>query len=213
MNQYIAQALNSYLVTKVRSNSSARRFFRLDGFDSEIYQQLLDIFLVNGNFLAGQPLWVHTTELIPGYNEYTLEQGKSATWYRNHIPNGYALVLIFNGRTSDVQSLKDIYPVTERLLVIEGQDHLISTAFVDYQLSAEQVNIIKKFLERLNQKVFQPQLRDLIAFLLSVNAYLHKNPGAPIEATIADSLPQFGLFRCAELTNKLNTPRGDQILI
>jgi hypothetical protein len=213
MNQYIAQALYNYLVTKVRSNSSTRRFFRLDGFDNEIYQQLLDIFRVNGNFLSGQPLWVRTTELLPDYREYTLEQGKSATWYRNHIPNGYALVLIFNGRTSDVQSLKDIYPVTERLLAVEGQDHLINAAFVDYQPSAEQINVIKIFLERLNQKVFQPQLRDLVAFLLSLSAYLHKNPGSSIEAAIGDSLPQFGLFRCAELANKLNTPKGDRLLL
>ena len=213
MNQYIAQALYNYLMAKVRSSSSARRFFRLDGFDSEIYQQLLDIFRTHNNILAGQPLWVRTTELILGYNEYTLEPGKSATWYRNHIPNGYALVLIFNGRTSDVQSLKDIYPVTERLLSVEGQDHLINAAFIDYQASSEQVNVIKKFLERLNQKVFQPQLRDLVAFLISLNTYLHKNPGASVEAAIADSLPQFGLFRCAELANKLNTSKGDRLLL
>lgn len=161
MNQDIARALYDFLVAKIRSNGSARRFFRLDGFESEIYLKLLDIFRINGDFLAGQPLWVRTTELVPGYSEYALEKGKSATWYRNHIPNGYALVLIFNGRTSDVQSLKDIYPVTERLLTLEGQDHLINAAFVDYQPSADQVNVIKKFLERLNQKVFQPQLRDL----------------------------------------------------
>ena len=212
-NQYIAKALYNYLASNARSNNPSRSFYRIGGFDTDVYQQLLKIFRSDKNTLAGRSLWVRTIVPIPGYDEYTLQANRSATWYRNHIPVGYALVLIFNGRTSDEQSLKDIYRVTEGLLAIEEQSYLIDATFVDYQLSAEQVNVIKKFLGQLKQKLFQPQLRDLVKFLLSLDTYLHKNPATTIEAAIAQSLPQFGLFRCTELASKLNTSKGSRLLL
>ena len=95
----IAQSLYSFLTTQ--SGGAARRFFRLDGFDDAVYTALLARLQAEGNRLAGQPLWVRTTALLPGYEAYALEMDKSATWYRNHVPPGHALVLIFNQPTSD----------------------------------------------------------------------------------------------------------------
>jgi hypothetical protein len=212
-NQYIAKALYNYLIFNTQSNNSSRCFFRISGFDIDVYQKLLEIFRSSKNVLAGHPLWIRTTAPISGYDEYALEAKRSATWYRNHIPSGHVLILIFNERTSDVQSLKDIYRVTEGLLAIEEQIYLINATCVDYQLSTEQIDVIRKFLGQLEQKLFQPQLRDLVNFLLSLNAYLHKNPTASIESAIAQSLPEFGLFRCTELASKLNTSKGNRLLL
>ncbi len=132
----LAQSLHSFLTTQ--AGGSARRFFRLDGFDDAVYVALLERLQTEGNRLAGQPLWVRTTAPLPGYEACALEADKSATWYRNHVPPGHALVLIFNQPTSDAQSLKDVYPVTESLLASEGLEHLIRAAFVAYQPSPEQ---------------------------------------------------------------------------
>ena len=207
----IPPALHTFLSSHLQG-SQARRFFRLEGFDEATYRGLLDLLRAGGNTLAGQPLWVRTTASIPGYEEYALEAGKSATWYRNHVPPGHALLLIFNRHTSDAQSLKDIYPVTESLLATEGLEHLVKAAFTDYQPSRSQIQVLDEFLARLRRHLFQPQLRDLVAFLSALNAHLGQHPGATMEAAIAESLPHLGLFHCHELADVLNTPKGDRLL-
>lgn len=203
----ITKSLHTFLTAQ--SGGAARRFFRLDGFDDAVYAALLERFRAEGNTLAGQPLWVRTTAPLPGYEACALEADKSATWYRNHVPPGCALVLIFNRPTSDAQSLKDVYPVTESLLAAEGLEHLIRAAFVTYQPSPEQVGVLREFLARLRPS---PQLRDLAEFLRDLDAYLHTHPGATMEMAIAESLPALGLFRCRELADVLNTTKGDALL-
>ncbi len=210
-NKVISTALHTFLADQLHGGE-ARRFFRLDGFDEAVYSGLLERLHAEGDTLAGHPLWVRTTAPIPGYEAYALEAGKSATWYRNHVPPGHALLLIFNRRTSDVQSLKDIYPVTESLLATEGLNHLIQAAFTDYQPSADQIQVLTNFLARLRRHLFHLQLRDLVAFLSALDTHLYNNPGATIETAIAESLPHLGLFRCRELADHLNTPKGDRLL-
>lgn len=211
-NQCIANALHSYLTAQLQRGGPARRFFRLDGFDEAAYGYLLDVLRTRGNMLAGQPLWIRTAAPISGYEDYILDLDKSATWYRNHVPVNHALVLIFNRRTSDVQSLKDIYAVTESMLSTEGLDYLIAAAFTDYQLSSPQIEDIKSFLARLTRHLFQPQLRDLVSFLIALNSYLHTHPGSTVGSAIAETLPYLRLFRCAELADALNMPKGDRLL-
>jgi len=207
----ITTALHTFLASRL-DGGSARRFFRLEGFDKVVYQSLLTRIQANEDSIANHPLLVRTTSPILGHEGYALEEGKSATWYRNHVPSGQALVLVFNQRTSDAQSLKDIYPVTERLLATEGLDHLIASAFTDYEPSRTQIEVLTDFSARLRHALFQPQLRDLVAFLCALNAYLHVHPGATMEAAIAESLPHLGLFCCRELANVLNTSKGRRLL-
>ncbi len=207
ISKMIAQSLHAFL--SAQSGGSTRRFFRLDGFDDPVYAALLERLQVEGNQLSGQPLWVRTTAPLSGYEVCALEANTSATWYRNHVPLGYALILIFNRPTSDAQSLKDIYPVTESLLVSEGLEHLIRAAFTAYQPSPEQIGVLHEFLTRLHPAL---QLRDLAEFLCDIDSYLNRRPGATIKTAIADSLPALGLFRCRKLADVLNTTKGDAIL-
>ncbi|MCX7681303.1 MAG: DNA translocase FtsK [Anaerolineae bacterium] len=207
MVKIIAQALHTFLTAP--SGGAVRRFFRLDGFEEAVYTALLERLRAEGDTLAGRPLWVRTTAPLPGLESYTLESDRSATWYRNHVPSGYALVLIFNRPTSDAQSIKDIYPVTESLLATEGLEHLTRAAFATYQPSPEQVGVLREFLARLRPS---PQLRDLAEFLRDLDAYLHAHASATVELAIAESLPALGLFRCRELADVLNTTKGDALL-
>ena len=156
--EIIAKSLHAFLTAQ--SGGSARRFFRLDGFDDSIYAALLSRLHAEGDTLAGQPLWVRTTAPLPGCETYALEADKSATWYRNHVPPGCALALVFNQPTSDAQSLKDVYPVTESLLAVDGLEHLIRVAFAAYQPSPEQVGVLREYLACLRPA---PQLRETLA--------------------------------------------------
>jgi len=58
-NMLISTALHTFLTAQ--SGDSARRFFRLDGFDEAVYCDLLAHFQTDGNQLAGQPLLARTT--------------------------------------------------------------------------------------------------------------------------------------------------------
>jgi hypothetical protein len=138
----ISDALHTFLTAQLQSGGPARCFFRLDGFDEAVYQGLLTRIHADEDGLVGRPPWVRTTGPIPGYKAYALDKGKSATWYRNHVPPGHALVPIFNRRTSDAQSLKDIYPVTESLVATKRLHHLIAAAFTDHELSRTPIGVL-----------------------------------------------------------------------
>ena len=212
ITELIAKSVYSFLAQQIGQGNHVRRFFRLDGFEEAIYQSLLGIVKKDGNKLGERSLLVRTTAPIQGFESYALDSDKSATWYRNHLQLGQSLILIFNKRTSDAQSLKDIYRVTENLLATEGLDNLIEAAFKNYQLTSVQLNDLNKFLNRLRRHLPHPQLRDLAAFLNAINTHLSQHPGTPIEDSIADSLPYLGLFRCRDLSKVFNTPKGDRLL-
>lgn len=208
----IAHALESYLKTRIQTDIKRRKFFRLDGFDLETYMELLENLKKRDLMLGDHTLWVRTTGEIEGYEEFSLELGKSATWYRNNLPSECVLILIFNSQTSDVQSLKDIYPVSETLLATEGLDQLIDASVSSYQLSAEQRRILKGFIDQLNEKLFQPQLRDIADFLNSLNVYFQVHKAASIEEAISQCLPYLNLFRCTELVDVLNSSKAIRLL-
>lgn len=213
LHRCLAVALLSNLVAHLQ-RGGRRRFFRLDDFDDETYRALLHIFRNQQNTITTQnhPILARTIAPIAGYEEYALEEERSATWYRNHVPAGHALILIFNQPTSDAQSLKSIYPITESRLATEGLEHLVVATFITYKPSAAQFKTLERFLTRLRTKLFQPQLRDLVGFLRTIHTFLYTNPGDSLERAIAEALPYLGLFRCNELADKLNTPKGDRLL-
>lgn len=209
----IARALHSILVEHIDTSSRTRRFFRLDGFSDIVYQQLLSQLQTAQATVAGKPVLIRTVAPIAGCEAYALEADKSPTWYRNNVPNGHALLLIFNQLTSDAQSLKSIYPITESSLVETGLSHLLQASFTNYQLKNEQKQTIIDFLRRFRQQLFSPPLSSSVAFLDALHNFMQEQPGHTISAAIADKLPHLGLFRCQELADKLNTSKGDRLLL
>lgn len=201
----ISEALFHHIGRKVKEARGGRRFFRLDGFDEETYEHLAQLVKGNGDQIEGRQVWLRSVEPIDGYEEYALEETKSATWYRNHLPDQYTLVLIFNGRTSDDQSLDDIYPITESVLTDEGIDELLQAAFTDYDLNSSEAKLLKdQFLSSFRKHLYEPQLRDLAFFLHDIDEYLSRNP-KEMPRAIAESLPQLNLFRCRQLADVINS--------
>ena len=213
MNEIIiASALHGVLVERLNSGGRARHFFRLDGFTEKVYQKLLNQLHTEQNMIKGKPLLIRTIAPIAGCEAYALETDRSPTWHRNHVPSGHALLLIFNQLTSDAQSLKSIYPITESSLAETGLPHLLQAAFTEYQLNREQKQIIVEFLKRFRQQLFPPQLNAVVAFLAELHSFMQAQPGRTIAAAIAHTLPCLGLFRCQDLADKINTHKGDRLL-
>lgn len=213
IDRIIADALRGYLEAQLdESQPSRRAFFRISGFDQSTYVALLDDLAKRNWRLRETRLEVRSIAAIPGHEERVLERGRSATWYRNHLAIGYALVLIQNRRSTDSQSLKDLYPVTETSLATDGLPYLIAATCTTYQLKPSELEEIKLFVRRFGQKLFKPQLRDLTEFLIYIDRWLAEHPAAPLPEGIARALPQLGLFRCLDIAQHLNTPQGDHLL-
>jgi hypothetical protein len=208
----IATALERYLTAHLVARPANRVFFRLSGFDTSVYAALFDAFASRGWRLDDTPLEVRSIEAIPGHSDRVMEAGRTATWYRNHLAAGQALILIQNRRSTDAQSLKDLYAVTELSLSRDGFPQLIEAAFVRHQLNDDDRATLNKFVRRLARVLFEPQLRDLAEFLIEVDRLLHEQPSTTIGRAIGLALPYLGLFRCLELEQQLNTPRGDKLL-
>jgi hypothetical protein len=208
----IATALLGYLAAQIGAGPSARAFCRLEGCREATYRDLLDKLDAQGSQIAGRTLVARSIVAIEGHPEVAMEPERSATWYRNHLPPGQTLLLILNRRTSDAQSLKDLYGVSEQTLTRDGIEKLIEVSFEEYQLDASQQRILVDFVRRLRRLRLEPQLRDLAEFLRQVDMIMHERPGTQLNDAIADALPAINLFRCRELAAHLNTPRGDKLL-
>jgi len=208
----IADALRRYLEAQLRARPGPRAFFRISDFSSATYSALLDDLRSRGWQLAGRQLEVRTIEEVTGHAERLLATDHSPTWYRNNLKPDQALVLIQNRRTSDAQSLQDIYPVTALSLSTDGLVELIAACVTRYQLTLEEQHWLREFICRLTRVLYQPQLRDLAEFLVEVDTVLDQRAGIRLEEAIALALPQLGLFRCRDLAGQLNSARGDKLL-
>ncbi len=207
----IATTLREFIRERLQ-DASARSFFRLEGFREATYREFLSQLQKAGFRLADHALTVRSISPIDSFPTLALEADRSATSYRNNVSVGEALVLILNRRITDAQSLKDLFGVDEQILTRDGLQLLINACFVDYHLSSEEEGELKKFVERLRRLRLEPQLLDLTEFFQELNKQLHASPGLSLSEAIAKSLPFLNLFRCKDLTDQLNTPRGDKLL-
>ncbi|HEX2910815.1 MAG TPA: DNA translocase FtsK [Chloroflexia bacterium] len=214
ISQVIADALKNYLATQLQNGTdiNTRRFFRLDGFEEDVYKYLLDKLEAENCQLAGVPLVICTTGTVQGFEKFKLEIDKSATWHRNHVPVGHALVLIFNRRTNDSQSLKDIFPIKENLLGAEALEHLIRAAFTRYQLDDTQFRELENFLKLFKKAISKPQLQDLTEFLIATDSELGEGNKSTLLEAISYSLPYLGLFRSHRLADEFGSAKAEALL-
>ncbi|MFO7167758.1 MAG: DNA translocase FtsK [Chloroflexota bacterium] len=211
-DRIIADALRRYIEGQLRARPAPRAFFRLSDFSAGTYEALLDDLRGRGWRLAGKQLDVYSIEPVAGHPETTMDPERSPTWYRNTVAEDHALVLIQNRRTSDAQSLQDLYPVTALALSTSGLTELIDACFTSYQLAPAEQRRLCGFVNRLSRVVYQPQLRDLAEFLAAVDRALGEQPGTSLDEAIAGALPYLGLFRCRDLAAQMNSARGDKLL-
>lgn len=209
----IADALRRYIEERIRTRPALRRaFFRVADFSTDTYIALLDDLRDRSWQLAGKQLEVRSVEPVAGHTDRQLDADYSPTWYRNNLEPEHVLVLIQNRRTSDAQSLQDIFSVTATALTTDGLDELINACFDAYQLSADEHATLRAFVRRFGRVLYQPQLRDLVDFLVETDQMLNARPGTVLDEAVAAALPHLGLFRCRDLVGQLANPRGDRLL-
>ncbi|EFO79645.1 hypothetical protein OSCT_2509 [Oscillochloris trichoides DG-6] len=209
----IATALRRYLAIKIQVSANARTFFRISGFREAVYQELLGALAQQTWRLAEKDLLVCSIDPIPGFPEQALAPHRSATWYRNTVQDGQALILIQNRRSTDAQSLKDLFSVTEMTISQDGIHALLDTCMSRYQLNTEanQRDEIIHFVRRFAKVIHEPQLRDLVEFLVEVDRSMAEQPGMDVRHALAAALPWLGLFRCKELAT-LKSTHSDKLL-
>ncbi len=210
IEEIIAKAVIHCINDIVPTGRKSRLFIRLDDFNERVYQQILSI-LRNRPIINNHRLIIRSIQPIKGFDSFTIESDRSATWYRNHLQAGECLILVFNRRASDAQSLKDLYTINNITLVHEQLAALIEASIQLYQYSQKDQEKLTDFINKSLKSIgVEPQLYDLVRFFISIDQYL--NNDYSIEKAIALSLPHLRLFRCYELAHYLNTPRGKKLL-
>ncbi len=207
-----AQAIAGYLEKNLQKTRRKRQFFRLEGFDNNTYRSLIAIIEARAARFGTVELVLRTMADLDEITRYTIAATHSPTWYRNNLDKDQALVLILNRRTTDEQSLKDIYQINEATLSKEGLDHVIAASFQRYQLAEDDKQQIVEFVKYVRKRLFEPQLRDLVAFLMQLDHEMSSSSTPTIAAAIARSLPYLGMFRCNDLKDKLTSAQRDKLL-
>ncbi len=213
-------------IDKLNSDPASRLFIRLEDFSESIYRQVMDsivqkpqtdnpllrkIMEKRYSNRGSNKLIIRSISPIPGFEDFAIEEGRSATWYRNNLKAGETLLLIFNRRTSDAQSLKDLYTINSVTLIREKLEVLIDASIQNYQCNEQEKKAIIIFVDKTLRKIgFEPQLHDLVNFFTEIDRLLNEH--ASIEKAIAFSLPHIHLFRCRALAEHLNDPRGKRML-
>ncbi|GGJ36258.1 DNA translocase FtsK [Deinococcus roseus] len=199
----------------VSAQSKARGFIKIEGFDDSTYLELLQALSERRFVLGGKHVLVRTTSPLPGFELHSVEDHRSATWYRNNVQPDQVLLLVMNVPTSDAQSLKNIFTIDEAALTSSKNDtglrQLFEAAFTDHQLSPEDWTLLTQFLSRL-ETLRKPQLRDLARFLSEVNHALAQDAGLTLQKAIARALPHLGLFRCEGQHEVIGTAKQDRLL-
>lgn len=117
------------------------------------------------------------------------------------------LILIFNRRTSDAQSLKDLYTINPVTLVKDRLSDLIESSIQNYQYTEEEKEIITHFIQvQLRRAGVMPPLEHIVSFLIEIDRHLVDNK--PLANAIAYSLPCLHLFRCNRLATVLNNTQS-----
>ncbi|WP_164689588.1 DNA translocase FtsK [Herpetosiphon llansteffanensis] len=212
MSQIIAHSIYRFIKRQLIKHDGQRKFFRVDGFEDAIYRNLIQRFHDEKFTIGDYSLVVRSTGLIEDFELLTVEQDKSATWYRNHVDVNTALILLFNRVTTDAQSLKDLYTITESTISVEGFDDLLTETFSSYMLLPGSTKDLKDFITRVERNLFKPQLRDLADFLEAIHQYMSANEGVGIQEAIAESLPALGLFRCRRLASVMDRTKTNRLL-
>ncbi len=215
-------------IDKLNSDPASRLFIRLEDFGESIYRQVIESIVQKTRIdkpllrriiererrysqSSGRKLIIRSISPIPGFENFAIEEGRSATWYRNNLKAGETLLLIFNRRTSDAQSLKDIYTINSTTLIREKLEVLAEVSFQKYQCNEQEKETIITFAGKTLRTIgFEPQLHDLVNFFTEIDRLLNEH--ASVEKAIAFSLPHIHLFRCCALAKHLNDPRGKKML-
>ncbi len=210
VSQVIANTIIRCISNVQPSQQHHRIFIRVEDFDTAVYQNILK-HLRNRQKINDHHVLIRSTSPIPGFEQYNLEPDRSATWYRNHLQPGYMLILIFNQRTSDAQSLKDLYTINPVTLTTKELSELIESSIQNYQYSNEEKESIIHFIQiQLRKAGIIPPLEHIVSFLIELDRLLVES--YRLSEAIAHALPQLHLFRCNQLAQRLQTGGSSKLL-
>jgi hypothetical protein len=214
MKEKVSQAIANTIIRCISnvqpSQQHHRIFIRIEDFDTAVYQNILK-HLRNRQKINDHHILVRSIRPIPGFEQYSLEPNRSATWYRNHLQPGYMLILIFNQRTSDAQSLKDLYTINPVTLATKELSELIDSGIQNYQYNNEEKESIVRFIQiQLRKAGIVPSLEHIVSFLIELDRLLVESYRLP--EAIAYALPQLHLFRCSQLAQRLQTAGSSKLL-
>lgn len=122
--ELVARTVWSIINSHAQENNDLL-MFRLTDMEERVYKSFLDI-IAKEPLVTTRELVVRTATPIEGYENFTVEENKTLTHYRNHLRSSEIFISIENEKTSDAQSLQNIHPISEYELCNKYIDRMVS---------------------------------------------------------------------------------------
>lgn len=196
LGSWVVELVLQYFQEQKRAHGD-KLFTKIAGIDDLAWHDVLSAFReAEGRLSEYYIPIVRSLHKVEGFECYECHQHETSTWLRNNTSSGSALLIFMNDRSPEAQSLENIFTIDEaRLLSPQGLEVLYQLFADQHQCYGDELKALKQFLG-LYDKIAEPQLRNMLAFLTAI---IH-DPQLSMIDRIQRNLDQLLLFRDTKLT-------------
>ncbi|RCW63391.1 FtsK/SpoIIIE domain-containing protein [Saliterribacillus persicus] len=198
LGKWLTAIIKKHFETQSKANTE-KVFMKISGLTTDNISALLtNITKSNSDMEKYYNVKIRTITIMDGYEKFSYKEHETSTWLRNNAKYGEALILIINEMTPEAQSLENLFTIDESyLLEKQSLEVLFNVINEEGNIVSQEIDDVKTFLEMTN-KVFEPQLRNLLNFVTDVL----KDDSPSVIDGIQQNLPSLNLFVDSKLTIK-----------
>ncbi|WP_051317059.1 FtsK/SpoIIIE domain-containing protein [Ectobacillus panaciterrae] len=196
LSNWIIEIIKDYFSTE-KNNSTDKLFLKINGFSSEDFKYILEALNENlDNLKRFYSSIIRTITPVQGFENFMCSAYETSTWLRNNTHSNQALILVINEVTPEAQSLENIFTIDEAyLLSNKGLDSLFKVLSENQQIHLAEIETLKTFLLDMLYETIDPQLRNLLSFLVQIT----ESDNLSVVTKIQQNLPYLGMFRDSSL--------------
>ncbi|WP_226376943.1 FtsK/SpoIIIE domain-containing protein [Oceanobacillus halotolerans] len=190
LSEWLISLIEDHLATQSKDNAE-KVFMKISGLTNENISELLTNIAQNFSKLDDYyKVKIRTITQMDGYEEFSYQEHETSTWLRNNTKHGEALILIINEMTPEAQSLDNLFTIDESYLLKKQSLEILYNVISELgSIASQEIENIQTFLEMTN-KVFEPQLRNILNFVTKI---LEDESPSVIDR-IQQNLPSLNLF-------------------
>ncbi|WP_129688302.1 FtsK/SpoIIIE domain-containing protein [Gottfriedia acidiceleris] len=199
LGKWLCQLLKNHFIEQKKDHTE-KLFIKINGLTKENFINVLTQLEKDFTELKAyyEPI-IRTMTPIKGLEIFSYKEHETSTWLRNNTKTNQALILLINETTPEGQSLENLFTIDEAYLMSKpGLDAMYEVLSQNGVVASEEIKTLKTFLELYN-KISEPQLRNVLSFLVNVVT----DPSPSIIEKIQKYLPYVNLFSDAKL--QINT--------
>lgn len=190
LSQWIFRLLHNYFQHQASLNTD-KLFIQLNGIQPNQIEKILQTLQENQENLKNyyEPV-IRTIKPLEKFADFQCQSYETSTWLRNNIKSKEALILVFNDKTAEAQSLESIFSIDEaKLLSKEGLNALFDLLVQKNHVVPEEIEHYEVFL-KMYTTIVEPQIQ----YILKFTEAILNDPNPSMIDKIQRNLPQLGMF-------------------